>query len=261
MIYAKDISFIKQGKTILNPLTLTVDPGELLAIVGPNGAGKSTLLQLLTGHLHLSSGNVWYDQYPLNLMSPALLAKKRALVFQQESFPSGLTVFHYILLGRYAWNNGNPSIKDYDIVYEALAMTETLSFSDRSLHELSGGERQRVQFARALVQLIDATQNDFSGKFLFLDEHTAHLDLACQHHSFNLLKNLAQQKHLGIFIIAHDLNHVLHYADKLLVLNRCHSIAYGKPKDILTSQLITDVFQVNLQRLKMANEKEVLVLC
>lgn len=258
MIQIKNVQFKQKDNIILENINFTVKTSAILGIIGPNGAGKTTLLKLVSGHQRATNGFIQYDNKNIINYSPKQLAKKRAVIFQHEKFSLYFTVFHYVLLGRYCWHDGSPSHDDYQIVNEMLTLTETLPFSNRLLSTLSGGECQRVQLARALVQLIEPASLEMSHKFLLLDEHTAHLDLAYQQQSFRLLQYLAHEKKLGILVIGHDLNLIQHYADDVLVLQNGKQIAYGDTTNTLTTETLSSVFQVTIKKIILSEGRQLL---
>jgi len=225
------------NRIVLEDLTMTIPPGEILAVVGPNGVGKSTLVRALSGVQPSLRGQVILDGRDLTRLSPMQRARLMAVVPQARELPGAYTVYQTVMLGRtpYLGWLGNAGRSDHTAVHQAMEQTHTLDLAERCVGELSGGEQQRVLLARALAQ--DAL-------VLLLDEPTTHLDLQHQSNLLNLVRKLAQEKNLTVLMVLHDLNLASLYADQvaLMVAGRIHAI--GQPSEVLTSENLTSVYHV-----------------
>lgn len=126
------------------------------------------------------------------------------------------------------------SLKDYDIVADALERVHLSAYADRSYLTLSGGEKQRVILARAIAQ---------QPKFLILDEPTNHLDIKYQLQILSVVKSL----NIGVLAALHDLSMASVYCDILYVIKQGEVLASGRPKDILTNELIRQVYDINCE--------------
>jgi iron complex transport system ATP-binding protein len=221
------------GTLILDGVSLTPRPGTVTGLLGPNGSGKSTLLRLLAGVVSPASGVVTLDARPLDQVGRRAVARRVAVVEQQAETQVALTVHDVIRLGRIphrrSWTPASPAGEE--AVREALDRTGLTAKAHRSWHTLSGGERQRVQIARALAQ---------EPRELLLDEPTNHLDIQHQ------LSLLALVTELGVtsVIALHDLNLAAMYCDRLVVLSQGRVVACGSPYEVLTEDLIGDVYGV-----------------
>ncbi len=127
------------------------------------------------------------------------------------------------------------------IVYEAMAVTDTVQFSDTLISEVSGGEFQRVMFARALAQ---------KPRVLFLDEAFSGLDISHRIRSLKLSRQLAEREHLTVFAIMHDLNAAYIFSDKVLVLKEGEIRGFDAPKCLMTSTFIHSIFNVHVHHVK-----------
>ncbi|GAB3298200.1 ABC transporter ATP-binding protein [Parasphingorhabdus pacifica] len=224
------------GQLILDGVSLTPAPGSTVGLLGPNGSGKTTLLRLLSGVLGPSSGVVYLDGRPLNELARKTIARRVAVVEQQADTQVDLNVLDIVRLGRIphrkAW--AAPSGEDAAAVRSALARTDLEGKTDRSWRTLSGGERQRVQIARALAQ---------QPRELLLDEPTNHLDIQYQLDLLNLVTNLP----LTAIIALHDLNLAAMHCDQLFVLREGRVVAGGTPGEVLTEDLLVDVYGVRTE--------------
>ncbi|MEU1022147.1 ABC transporter ATP-binding protein, partial [Streptomyces sp. NPDC005904] len=195
--------------------------------------GKSTLLRLLAGVLAPAAGVVTLDGRPLADTPRRAVARRIAVVEQHASTQVELTVRDVVRLGRVphrrAWSAPTP--EDERAVREALEHTGLTERAAQSWHTLSGGERQRVQIARALAQ---------EPRELLLDEPTNHLDVQ---HQLELLALIAELP-LTSVIALHDLNLAAMYCDHVLILKEGTAYAAGTPAEVITEQLIAEVYGV-----------------
>ncbi|MFE6486329.1 ABC transporter ATP-binding protein [Streptomyces sp. NPDC057757] len=221
------------GRLILDGVSLTPEPGSTVGLLGPNGSGKSTLLRLLSGVLTPASGVVTLDGEPLAGLHRRDIAQRVAVVEQQSDTQVELTVLDVVRLGRTphrrAWTPA--SADDEAAVRAALERTGLADRAHQSWHTLSGGERQRVQIARALAQ---------EPRELLLDEPTNHLDIQHQLDLLTLITGLP----VTTVVALHDLNLAAMYCDRLVVLREGRVVACGDPREVLTEELIAEVYGV-----------------
>ena len=233
-IKAENINITLEKNNILKDINIEVDNKEVVGIIGPNGSGKSTLLKCIYRVLKPNDGAILLDNIDIKDMSVKESSKRLAVLSQHNNYNFDFTVKDIVLMGRSPHKKfmERDNKNDYDIANEALKKVDMFEFKDRSFQSLSGGEQQRVILARALAQ---------QPQCLILDEPTNHLDIKYQLQLMRIVKGL------GIEVIAaiHDLNIAAMYCDKIYVLKDGEVIKYGKPKDILTQELIKYVYEVD----------------
>ena len=221
--------------------------GRFSAILGPNGAGKSTLLSMLVGERAPQFGGVYLDGAPLSSYPSHKLAKRRAVMPQESSVAFDFTAFEVVELGRYP-HRSQPSPQENSIVGDAMRLTGVDHLAHRNVNTLSGGERARTHLARSLAQVWDAP-SDGRPRWMLLDEPTAALDIAHQHHSMLLLRSLAEEQGIGVIAVVHDLNLALRYAHDVLVIGngeaRCGPVA-----EVLVPECIQRVWGVECTRVE-----------
>jgi iron complex transport system ATP-binding protein len=222
-------------RTVLAGVTFAVAPGALVAVVGPNGAGKTTLLRALAG-LIPHTGRIDLDGRPVRDWPPRERARRLAFVRQAPPGGDAFTVRETVALGRaphLAWTAALTRA-DHAAVDDALDALGLADLADRPLGELSGGERQRAALAQALAQ---------DTPTLLLDEPTAHLDVR---HTLDLLARARALADAGRTVVAavHDLGLAARVADRMLVVAGGTLAADGAPADVLTRELLADVFGV-----------------
>ncbi|MFE6709761.1 ABC transporter ATP-binding protein [Streptomyces sp. NPDC057695] len=232
-LYADRVSRTAGGALVLDGVTIAPRPGALTGLLGPNGSGKSTLLRVLAGVLAPDAGLVTLDGDPLSGVPRRVLARRLAVVEQHADTQVDLTVADVVRLGRIphrrAWAPATAA--DEEAVRTALARTGLTDRAHRTWRTLSGGERQRVQIARALAQ---------DPRDLLLDEPTNHLDIQ---HQLDLLA-LVSSLDLTCVMALHDLNLAAMYCAHVVVLHEGRVVAAGPVADVLTEQLIRDVYGV-----------------
>lgn len=236
---------------VLSDVDLQVRSGEVLALVGPNGAGKSTLVSVLSGDLDPSAGQVVLDGRPLGEWSTVELAMRRAVLLQQVSMSFPFTVLQAVRMGRAPWERaGDPLIDDDAVVMDAMARTDVLQFAERVYMSLSGGERARAALARVLAQ---------DTHVLLLDEPTAALDIRHQEQVLGLAGQLARQGR-AVAVVMHDLGLAAAHADRVVVLSGGRLSADGPPEEVLTSDLLTEVYECPIEVVRHPRTDQLLVI-
>jgi iron complex transport system ATP-binding protein len=219
------------GKDIISDISFSIEQGNFVGLLGPNGSGKSTLLRCLYRYIQPSSGTIALEQQCISEISRQDYAKQVAVVLQHSPDQFELSVKHVVSLGLVPYKGYGVVASENDIVRDALNKVGMASKSDQLFDSLSGGEKQRVMIAKAIVQ---------RPKLLIMDEPTSHLDVKYQIQIMELAKSL------GITVLAsfHDLNLAASMCDQLIVLKEGKLAHIGSPQDVITEELIGNVFGV-----------------
>ncbi len=237
IIDIKNITVELAKKTILQDMTLNIIQGEVLAVIGPNGCGKSTLLKTVARINSCKKGSVEFEGANVQSFSHRQFARRLAILTQDPEAPPDLTVYDLVKLGRFpyrSWYSSNNKEDDEQVAW-ALAQTSMIQMKKRLLATLSGGERQRAWIAMALAQ---------RPQVLLLDEPTTYLDICHQLEVMQLLKKLNQELGLTVVMVLHDLNHALQYSQRIAVMKAGRIVKVGEPREVITDQLLKDVFKV-----------------
>ncbi len=242
MLEADQVDFTIGRKALLADASLTLAPGEFVAVVGPNGAGKSTLLRLLAGEIRPSCGAIHLDRKPLAAWNRRALARRRAVLPQSSSLSFPFTVGEVALLGRAPHTGGVETALDRAVVRHALEAVGVGELAERVYPSLSGGERQRVHLARVLAQLM-AAPGQYAPGFLLLDEPVTSLDPRHQHAALALARSYVAAGG-GALAILHDVNLAARYADRAIVLANGRIVANGTPAEALAPEVISPVFEM-----------------
>lgn len=237
MLRAEDISISYGQRDAVRRMSFEMRSGRIVALLGPNGAGKTTLIRSLNGTVQISAGRIELDGRSLDSFSRRQIARRIAVVAQENETRFPVTVLEYVLAGRFANGAafGWETEQDIAIARDALRRCDLDVYGDRFMNELSGGERQRVVLARALAT---------DARVLLLDEPTANLDLAHQAMMFRLVRERCVQCDAAAMVITHDLNLAAEFADEVLLLKNGERFAFGPPEKVLTAANISGVFHV-----------------
>jgi len=223
---------------VLEDVSLTVKEGDFVGILGPNGSGKTTLLKSISRTLKPHRGAILLNEADIYSLKSVDVAKQLAVVPQDSNIGFSFAALDVVLMGR------NPhmtrfqmeSSKDMAIARKAMMLTNTWQFAERPINELSGGEKQRVIIARALAQ---------EPKILLLDEPLTHLDIINQLEIMDLVKALCVKEKLIVLAVFHDLNLAARYCTSAVMLKKGKIFAAGSIAEVLTSENIKGVFNVD----------------
>lgn len=219
-------------------INFKIQEHEFVGIIGPNGSGKTTLVKFITKIIKQDAGEVKIQGNEIDKIGYQELSQMIAVVSQSINFNFlNLTVEEFVLLGRIPHRKGLQFLetkKDIEVAKNAMLLTNILNIKDRKIQELSGGERQRTVIAKALAQ---------EPKVLILDEPTTHLDIANQVEVLDLISKLNRGKNLTIIAILHDLNLASEYCERLILIKDGRIYKIGKPEEILTYQIIEEVYK------------------
>lgn len=237
-IKAENIIVSYDQKEIINNLSLSILNQKITTIIGANGCGKSTLLKALTRIHKIKDGTITIDGHDIAHLPTKEIAKKIALLPQVLEATEGITVYELISYGRFPHQKylGNLTNDDRSKIHWAMEMTNVAQFANRDVDDLSGGQRQKVWIAMALAQDTDT---------IFLDEPTTYLDMNHQLEVLELLKKLNNETQKTIIMVLHDLNLSARYSDYLVAMKTGKIIYEGSPNQIMTKDIIKDIFKID----------------
>ncbi|MFD3440353.1 ABC transporter ATP-binding protein [Streptomyces sp. NPDC058685] len=227
------LSVVTDGRSLVRDLSLRVDSGRVVGLVGPNGSGKSTALRCVYRALRPSSGTVRVGDDDLSRLAMRRSAQTVAAMTQDGAVDLDFTVGELVALGRTPHLQGNQALgrRERELCERVMDRLDIRHLAQRAVLTLSGGERQRVLLARALVQ---------EPKILVLDEPTNHLDIRHQVELLSLLRGSG----LTVLVVLHDLNLAAAACDRIGVLSDGRLVTAGSPVDVLTPELVDEVFGV-----------------
>ncbi len=231
----KGLSAGYENGFVVHDLSLSLEAGEIVAVLGRNGSGKSTFIKAVQNLLANVSGRVTLGTDSVFTLARREIAKRIAYVPQLAEPVFDFTAGEIVRMGRYARQTRLGSFSDPDdaAVDAAMAMTETGGLADKQMAHLSGGERQRVFIARALAQ---------DTPVLLLDEPSLHLDINYQIEIYGILASLRREKGKTILVAEHNINLAAAHAGRLIFLKDGAISAEGTPAETITADTIRDIF-------------------
>lgn len=225
------------GKTqVLKDVNLHIHCGELTALIGPNGAGKSTLLKSILGEVKHTGELKFMDSKGEKNGKPVVGYVPQHLSFDTGSPVSVFDLFMSSLVKSPSWLYKPKGVRKR--VQESLAKVKAEHLIDRRLGALSGGELQRVLLALALEPI---------PHLLLLDEPVSGIDQNGLEMFYDTLKELKESYDLSIILISHDLDFVMKYADRV-VLIKGSVLATGTPKEMQNNEMLLKTFGMSWSR-------------
>ena len=237
------------GRPVWDHVTFSVQPGEFVAVLGPNGVGKSTLLKTLLGFVPVTSGTVRVGGRP-----PGAANHEIGYLPQRRSFDPALRVrgVDIVRLGLDGDRWGVPLTRGKQArarVAELIDLVDATELAARPIGQLSGGEQQRLLIAQALAR---------RPRLLLLDEPLDSLDLSNQGAIAGLVNRIRREEHLAVMIVAHDVNPVLPYLDRVLYLARGRAVV-GTPHDVITGPTLSSLYSAPIEVLRTSDGQLVVV--
>lgn len=231
----ENLTLAYDQRVVSRGLEVAVPDRSFTVIVGPNACGKSTLLRALSRMIRPAAGSVYLDGKLIHSYPSKEVARRLGLLPQTSVAPDGITVADLVARGRYPHQRflRQWSRTDERVVAEAMAATRVDDLADRLVDELSGGQRQRVWLAMVLAQ---------QTPLLLLDEPTTFLDIAHQLDMLDLCADLHHERGHTLVAVLHDLNHACRYATHLIAMKDGAVVAQGDPHEIVTADLVAEVF-------------------
>jgi len=238
MIEISHISKRYADTVVVDDVTLTLPAGGVTAIIGPNGAGKSTVLSMISRLLPMSAGQVLVDGIDVVKGDSKELAKRLAILRQDNHLPMRLTVRDLVAFGRYPHTQGRPTIEDAAHVERALGYLGLSDLADRYLDQLSGGQRQRAFVAMVLCQDTD---------YVLLDEPLNNLDMRHAVDMMQLLRRASRELGKTVILVLHDINFASCYADRIVAMRDGKVAYHGTPLELIQPDVLRDLYQLEIR--------------
>lgn len=235
MIKVDHLNYSIGSQAILHDITTSIPKGGITALVGPNGAGKSTLFAHIARLLPIQQGKITIDDLDIHHTAGEIMAKKVAILRQENPINSRISVESMLMFGRYPYHKGRPKAEDYAIVEDTLRHFQLERLRNRFVTELSGGQRQRVMVAMVFCQSTD---------YLLLDEPLNNLDMYHARQLMHQLHRIAYQYCRSVVVVLHDVNYASAFADHIIGMKDGRVVLEGQPKAILTEDNLDMLFNV-----------------
>ena len=245
VLEATGLSRTYGARKALDNVSLTVMPGEMVALIGPSGSGKSTLLRNATGLITADAGTGEVRVLGIGVQKDGRLApsvrEARArvgFVFQQFNLVGRLSLFQNVMLGALGrlpfWQGvfGRWPEADKARAMQALARVGVAEYAAQRANTLSGGQQQRGAIARALVQGAEA---------IFLDEPVASLDPVSARKVMELLADLNREDGTTVVVVLHQIDHAIRHCRRIVAL-KAGKIVYDGPSEGLSRDVLVDIY-------------------
>lgn len=237
MIEISQLSKRYADTVVVDNVTLTLPAGGVTAIIGPNGAGKSTLLSMISRLLPMSAGRVLVDGIDVVTGDSAALARRLAILRQDNHLPMRLTVRDLVAFGRFPHTGGRPTVADAAHVERALGYLGLTDLAGRFLDQLSGGQRQRAFVAMVLCQDAD---------YVLLDEPLNNLDMRHAVEMMQLLQRAARELGKTVILVLHDINFASCYADRIVAMKDGKLAYFGTPQELIRPAVLRELYQLDI---------------
>jgi iron complex transport system ATP-binding protein len=242
IIKVKDLHFSYSKHQVLDGINFSLHRGEIVSLLGPNGCGKSTLIRLILKLMHTNNGEIKLNGKSIHNYSHKEIAGHIAYIPQYHNVPFNYTVLEMVMMGRISKLGffATPSSRDHDIAYESLSKIGISNLANRPFGQLSGGQKQMVLLARALTQEVDT---------FIMDEPVSGLDYGNQIRLLELISDLSRQGYTFLKT-THYPDHALLVSSRVVVMNDKKIIADGKPDEVITSEMINEVYGIGANLIK-----------
>ena len=237
MITVRGVTHRYDKQVVLDDVGLVLPGCCLTSIVGPNGAGKSTLLSVIARLLRPETGSVFVDDLDVATAPADAVARRLAVLRQDNSIAARLTVVDLVRFGRFPHSKGRLGPEDHRIVGEALDYLDLQPLRDRYLDQLSGGQRQRAFIAMVLAQATD---------YILLDEPLNNLDMKHAASMMAMLRKAADDLGRTIVLVLHDINFASAYSDHIVAMRDGRVVTQGTPRQIMDRDVLREVFDMEI---------------
>ncbi|WP_017569475.1 iron ABC transporter ATP-binding protein [Nocardiopsis halotolerans] len=246
MIELTDLTKAYGSRTVLDDVSLRIEPGGVTSIIGPNGAGKSTMLTIIGRLLGADGGRVTVDGMDVADTPGRDMARRLSILRQENRFTTRLTVRELVGFGRYPHSRGRLTDECRARVEAALGFLDLVPLADRFLDELSGGQRQRAYVAMVLCQDTD---------YVLLDEPLNNLDMKHAVSMMRQIRRAADTLGRTVVIVIHDINFASAYSDRIIAMRDGRVVHAGTPAEIMTPEVLEDVFDLEVRVEEIAGSR------
>ncbi|GAA4192294.1 ABC transporter ATP-binding protein [Microbacterium oryzae] len=220
-------------QTVLDDVSIAFGDEGVTALIGPNGAGKSTLFGLVGRLIPPDAGRVTVDGTEVAKAASSDLAKRLAVLRQDNHISARLTVHDLVEFGRFPHSKGRHTAVDREHIERAIDYLDLQAYRDRFLDELSGGQRQRAFIAMVLAQ---------DTKYVLLDEPLNNLDLKHMTEIMRLVRRMADELGKRIIVVLHDINFAATYSDRIVAMRQGRVVADAPAAEIMRPDVLEAVY-------------------
>lgn len=237
MISIRALTKFYGKKSVVEDVTVDIEPRKITSFIGPNGAGKSTLLSMVSRLLDSDTGEVLIDKADVKKMKSNEFAKKVSILKQSNYMNVRLTIRELVSFGRFPYSKGRLTEEDEQIVDKSLEYMDLMDLQDRFLDELSGGQRQRAFIAMVIAQ---------DTEYILLDEPLNNLDMKHSVQIMKILRRLVDELGKTVVIVLHDINFASVYSDRIVAMKDGKVVKDGTTEEIIQSAALKEVYDMDI---------------
>ncbi|CAM3616581.1 petrobactin ABC transporter ATP-binding protein YclP [Aeromicrobium ponti] len=226
------------SKYVVENVSVSIPKGKITSFIGPNGAGKSTLLSMISRLISADEGEILIEGKRLDQCKSKDLAKQISILKQSNNISIRLTIRELVSFGRFPYSQGRLTKEDWKFVDEAIDYMELKDIENKYLDQLSGGQKQRAYIAMVIAQNTD---------YILLDEPLNNLDMKHSVQIMKVLRRLTQEMGKTVIIVIHDINFASTYSDYIVALKNGKVVKAGTTDEIISSPVLKEVYDMNIQ--------------
>jgi iron complex transport system ATP-binding protein len=237
MIVVRNLTKAYGEHRVVRDVSFEIPRGGVTSIIGPNGAGKSTLLSLVSRLLPATGGSVHVDDLDIARAPSDILARRLAILRQENVITARLTVRELVEFGRFPHSRGRLTAEDRQRAQDAIDYLDLRELSDRFIDEMSGGQRQRAFVAMVLCQDAD---------YVLMDEPLNSLDMKHAAAMMRLIRKISDERGKTFVVVLHDINFASNYSDRIMAMRDGELIRQGTPSEIMQSRVLREIFDIDV---------------
>lgn len=237
MIQVRALTKFYGKKSVVEDVTVDIQPRKITSFIGPNGAGKSTLLSMVSRLLDSDTGEVLIDKSDVKKMKSNEFAKKVSILKQSNYMNVRLTIRELVSFGRFPYSKGRLTEEDERIVDQSLEYMHLSDMQDQFLDELSGGQRQRAFIAMVIAQ---------DTEYILLDEPLNNLDMKHSVQIMKILRRLVDELGKTVVIVLHDINFASVYSDRIVAMKNGKVVKDGPTEEIIESSALKEIYDMDI---------------
>lgn len=226
------------GKAVVDSVSFEIPKGKVISLIGPNGAGKSTVMGMISRLIAKDAGMIDFDQKDISQWKSRELAKRLAILTQQNNVQMKLTVRELVAFGRFPYTGSHPTQEDQQIIDRAIAYMELTELEDRFIDELSGGQRQRAYIAMVIAQDTD---------YVLLDEPTNNLDIYHATNMMKMVRRLCDELGKTVVLVLHEINYAAFYSDYICAFKNGKIAKFGPVSEVMTKETLSEIYNVDFE--------------
>jgi len=238
MIAVEKVTKSYGSSVVVDGVSISLPKGGVTSIIGPNGAGKSTLLGMMGRFLSADAGTITVGGMDVSQTPSDQLAKRLAVLRQDNHLAVRLTVRDLVSFGRYPHSKGRYTVEDEKHINEAISMLGLTSLADRFLDELSGGQRQRAFIAMVICQ---------DTEYVLLDEPLNNLDIKHAVEIMRLVQQATRRLNKTMVVVLHDINMASTFSDVIVAMKNGRVVSSGTPEEIIQPELLSQIYETEIK--------------